>query len=479
MARSAVGRCGWRAPLRARRARAQRATVDRGVAGRDGGRMAASPRPDAAPARDAVGAAGARGAESVAGERRRRRFARVLARCSAPIRGGGARRCRRGRSTRCMRSRRARSSRRAAARCAPARCHAHRRRASAVRTAWTCAASGLHAPRSSAAVPWFALAALFAGDTAPPASTAIAAAPIGWTSSPIVTVNLWFDRPVLDEPFVGLPGRAMQWVFDKRQRSAKTASHLSLVSSGADAAGRADRTTSSIAAGRSEARRGAARARDAALVRGTVVREQRATFSLAPGQPARPATGTAVPGSVLAGDWIDTGLPGYDRKRGRQRPSRRRRHRGRCAVMKSIVVHYQEIALKGNNRPVVHRAARAQPAGGDWRISTCARSASLMGRIEIGARTGRGRGTQCASASARVFGIAQFLARPDARRSTSTRSPPRSSPISATRDAAIVPRVRAARRQAVPADLAADRARGRRPHQGGARLARRPRRIRS
>ena len=37
-----------------------------------------------------------------------------------------------------------------------------------------------------------------------------------WPSSPIVTVNLWFDRPVLDEPFVGLPGRAMQWVFDKR-----------------------------------------------------------------------------------------------------------------------------------------------------------------------------------------------------------------------------------------------------------------------
>jgi uncharacterized protein with NAD-binding domain and iron-sulfur cluster len=40
-----------------------------------------------------------------------------------------------------------------------------------------------------------------------------------------------------------------------------------------------------------------------------VVREKRATFSVAPGQPSRPATKTAVPGLFLAGDWIDTGLP--------------------------------------------------------------------------------------------------------------------------------------------------------------------------
>ena len=60
-------------------------------------------------------------------------------------------------------------------------------------------------------------------------------APERMSSSPIATVNLWFDRPVLDEPFVGLPGRAMQWVFDKRTVFGDAASHLSLVSSGADA----------------------------------------------------------------------------------------------------------------------------------------------------------------------------------------------------------------------------------------------------
>jgi uncharacterized protein with NAD-binding domain and iron-sulfur cluster len=51
-------------------------------------------------------------------------------------------------------------------------------------------------------------------------------------------------------------------------------------------------------------------ARDAVLRRGTVIREKRATFSLAPGQPRRPGVGTPVTGLFLAGDWIDTGLPG-------------------------------------------------------------------------------------------------------------------------------------------------------------------------
>ena len=45
------------------------------------------------------------------------------------------------------------------------------------------------------------------------------------------------------------------------------------------------------------------------MIRAVVVREKRATFSLAPGQPRRPQTVTSVKGLFLAGDWIDTGLP--------------------------------------------------------------------------------------------------------------------------------------------------------------------------
>ena len=54
-------------------------------------------------------------------------------------------------------------------------------------------------------------------------------------SLPIVTVNLWFDRAVMHEPLVGLPGRNFQWVFDRRAIVGGAASHLSLISSGAEA----------------------------------------------------------------------------------------------------------------------------------------------------------------------------------------------------------------------------------------------------
>jgi len=157
-----------------------------------------------------------------------------------------------------------------------------------------------------AAVPWFALRELVAN---PPAGLdSLLRSADAMASSPIVTVNLWFDRPVLDEPFVGLPGRAMQWVFDKRNVLGGSASHLSLVSSGA-APIVAMSNPDLIAMALRELAEAIPSVREARLVRGSVVREPRATFSLAPGQPARPPVQTPVPGLFLAGDWIDTGLP--------------------------------------------------------------------------------------------------------------------------------------------------------------------------
>src|SRR5262249_14569892 len=125
---------------------------------------------------------------------------------------------------------------------------------------------------------------------------------------PIVTVNLWLDRRVLDDAFVGLPGRTMQWVFDKREAFGSDASHLSLVSSGAEKVYEMrNRELIELA---HEGLLGAIPCRRAArLVRATVIREPRATFSLAPGQPVRPATRTPVPHFYFAGDWIATGLP--------------------------------------------------------------------------------------------------------------------------------------------------------------------------
>jgi squalene-associated FAD-dependent desaturase len=128
------------------------------------------------------------------------------------------------------------------------------------------------------------------------------------TSSPIVTVNLWLDRDVLSDSFVGLPGRHMQWVFDKGRLFGEGAAHLSLVSSGAEEIlSRSNEAIVELAW--DELRAAVPAANGATIRRAVVVRERRATFSLAPGQPPRPATGTAVPGLFLAGDWIDTGLP--------------------------------------------------------------------------------------------------------------------------------------------------------------------------
>jgi uncharacterized protein with NAD-binding domain and iron-sulfur cluster len=100
----------------------------------------------------------------------------------------------------------------------------------------------------------------------------------------------------------------MQWIFDKRQAFGEAASHLSLVSSGAEAiVGRSNGELIDLAL--SEVREALAPARHATVTRAVVVREKRATFSLAPGQPRRPQTVTSVEGLFLAGDWIDTGLP--------------------------------------------------------------------------------------------------------------------------------------------------------------------------
>lgn len=170
--------------------------------------------------------------------------------------------------------------------------------------------------RVVSAVPWFAFGDLF--DREPPSLRATIDRTRRMAASPIVSVNLWFDRPIFDEPLIGLPGRAMQWAFNKsaeggdahggHEAAAPGEAHVSLVSSGADAM-LARTNEDLIRAAHDELLHALPASRAARLLRGTVVREPRATFSLAPGQPPRPPAETGVKGLVLAGDWIDTGLP--------------------------------------------------------------------------------------------------------------------------------------------------------------------------
>jgi squalene-associated FAD-dependent desaturase len=157
------------------------------------------------------------------------------------------------------------------------------------------------------AVPWHVFARLWDAGV-PPALAPVADAAAALRPSPIVTVNLWLDGPVMEARFIGLVGGPMHWVFDKSAIFGETAGHLSVVASGAaDLAAMGNDEITRIAM--RQIRRALPESRARQLLRSVVVREQRATFSVAPGGPARPATTTAVEGFYLAGDWTDTGLP--------------------------------------------------------------------------------------------------------------------------------------------------------------------------
>jgi squalene-associated FAD-dependent desaturase len=162
------------------------------------------------------------------------------------------------------------------------------------------------------AVPWFDLPRLFIDETdsgGPGRMGPLCQAAAATAASPIVSVNIWFDREILPCAFVGLPGRTLQWAFDKRAVIGEDASHVTLVGSGAQ--GLLRQSNEALAAlALDELRDALPSVRQASVRRTVVVREPRATFSLAASQPARPATTTAVSRLLLAGDWVDTGLPG-------------------------------------------------------------------------------------------------------------------------------------------------------------------------
>ena len=164
----------------------------------------------------------------------------------------------------------------------------------------------IEAPLVISTVPWHSFHALF--DEVPAGLEQTIANATALASLPIVTVNLWFDAAVMHEPLVGLPGRNFQWIFDRRAIVGGDASHLSLISSGAEAiVAQTNDELTAIALG--EVRDALPAARSAKLRKSLAVREKRSTFSLAPDAPPRPGTRTAIDGFLLAGDWIDTGLP--------------------------------------------------------------------------------------------------------------------------------------------------------------------------
>jgi len=135
--------------------------------------------------------------------------------------------------------------------------------------------------------------------------------------SPITGVHFWFDRPVTSERFITLLDTNVQWVFNKTalytdQSDAPipgAQQYLQLVISASYDLLKKSREEI-IELCLKEIRQALPAAREAQLVKATVIKEASATFSPEPGVDRfRPAQTTNTPGLFLAGDWTATGWP--------------------------------------------------------------------------------------------------------------------------------------------------------------------------
>jgi zeta-carotene desaturase len=140
--------------------------------------------------------------------------------------------------------------------------------------------------------------------------------------SPITGVHLWFDREITHESFITLLDTQTQWIFNKtalyrpEPSSADNAAgkkssgqYLQLVISASYDLLRKSREEI-IDLCLKEVRQALPHAREAQLVKATVIKEAAATFSPEPGVDRwRPAQETKTPGLFLAGDWTATGWP--------------------------------------------------------------------------------------------------------------------------------------------------------------------------
>lgn len=134
----------------------------------------------------------------------------------------------------------------------------------------------------------------------------------GLSAEPIVNLHVVYDRRVTGLDFAAAVGSPVQWVFDRGQIAGVPRADGQYLAVSLSAAERyVDTPTAELreeflpALERLFDRAGSARVRTF-----FVTRDRRATFRQAPGcGRLRPASGTAVPGLLLAGAWTDTGWP--------------------------------------------------------------------------------------------------------------------------------------------------------------------------
>jgi squalene-associated FAD-dependent desaturase len=131
-------------------------------------------------------------------------------------------------------------------------------------------------------------------------------------SSPITGVHFWFDRAVMNEPFLTLLDHTTQWVFNKTLLYGETGGrgqYLQLVISASyDLVAQSRQQIIDLC--RAELAEILPASRKAHLEKATVVKEIAATFSPSPGVDSwRLTQKTAVGNLYFAGDWTITGWP--------------------------------------------------------------------------------------------------------------------------------------------------------------------------
>ena len=137
-------------------------------------------------------------------------------------------------------------------------------------------------------------------------------------NSPITGIHLWFDRQISDLDHAVLLDRTIQWMFHKsrlqpmrtqNENGSSASSYIELVVSSSKTL--IDKTRSEIVdLALGEVREFFPAARQANLVKSTVIKELNATYSPRPGIDShRPTPATAWPNVFLAGDWTATGWP--------------------------------------------------------------------------------------------------------------------------------------------------------------------------
>ena len=136
--------------------------------------------------------------------------------------------------------------------------------------------------------------------------------------SPITGVHFWFDRQVMKEPFITLIDTTTQWIFNKSSlygdsneatKTAPAGQYLQLVISASyDLLQKSRQEIIDLCL--NEVRQALPAAREAQLVKVTVIKEAAATFSPEPGVDRwRPKQESSVRGLFLAGDWTATSWP--------------------------------------------------------------------------------------------------------------------------------------------------------------------------